>query len=372
MVKSIMRSIKSSIAVIFTLIACSCGKEIITPAEFYVTIDKSTTFKAGEPVKFKLNGEADYYMFYSGEQGHEYCHKNRTEVELEDVRSATLTLSTTPELWGYQGDFVSFWISDTFEGLTGDRETDFATMEAEEAGGMQGWHKLDYVMGPDQTEKTDIFDITPYLGHFCFAVHYKSSYKRPETYTMQGSPTFNISGTLNVDIDGIGERVFRFPMMQREFVFMNHDEQGRPYEIRQSSSNYWTFDYYYASTYNGTTEIRTHMPTEGLTEEEKSELRRARTGGIAFDWTQGDVRFTGTSPGVHHFGVDIWVVYTAMQLNSVERDTGDVVKNLQNDLYKFQYTYDEPGYYKATFHGFNVTVDKRYDTIIEVPLIITE
>ena len=61
-----------------------------------------------------------------------------------------------------------------------------------------------------------------------------------------------------------------------------------------------------------------------------------------------------------------------MQLNSVERDTGDVVKNLQNDLYKFQYTYDEPGYYKATFHGFNVTVDKRYDTIIEVPLIITE
>ena len=87
-----MRRIKSSIAVTIALLACSCGKEIITPADFYVTIDKSTSFKAGEPVKFRLNGEADYYMFYSGEQGHEYSKKDRTVVDINDVKQSVLLL----------------------------------------------------------------------------------------------------------------------------------------------------------------------------------------------------------------------------------------------------------------------------------------
>lgn len=354
------------------LLVC-CKTEIITPVDFYVTLDKKNTLKAGEPVKFDLHGESDYYMFYSGEQGHEYRYKDREEVALADINSASFTISSTPERYGYQGDFISFWLSDSFEGLTGDRETDIATMDAEVADGMSRWKRLDFTPGADFVAQTDEYDISDYLDHFCFAVHYNPSRFRPgSNNTPQQQPLFNMSASLLVDIEGVGTRKFSLPNMERAYVFMNRDEQGRPYEVVQRAYSYWTYSYYYSSVYEGQTEIRTHWPTDSLSDEDKAKLTRVAAGGVAFGWSQGDIRFVGSNANQHHFNTDIWIVYSPIKLNSVERDTGEVIKNLQNDVYKYEYTYAEPGYYKAVFHGFNVTIDKRYDKIIEIPVIITE
>jgi len=66
------------------------------------------------------------------------------------------------------------------------------------------------------------------------------------------------------------------------------------------------------------------------------------------------------------------VIYSPIKLNSIDRDTGEVVKNMENDLSEYSYTYTEPGTYTATFHGFNVTSGQRYDKIVEIPVTITD
>ncbi len=342
------------------LLACSCENELITDVDYYVTVDKSTTFRAGEPVKFVLHGEADNYMFYSGETGHEFRYKDRTVVALEDVRSAKMTLECMPERYGCKGDIMSFWLSKTFDGLTGDRETDIAIMDAEVASGMAQWERLDWTEGPDNTTTSSEFDISDYLSHFCIAIHYNPSHLNPTTGVAQTQGTFNMSGYLDMDVEGVAHRHFSFGDMARVSVFMNRDSEGRMYEVSQGGYGWYVYTYYADRN-----DVHGYITDE-------TPANHTRNGGVAFGWSQGDIRFTGSSAGYHVFDTDIWVVYTPIQLNTVEKDSGEVVKNLQNDLYEYEYTYSEAGYYKATFQGFNVTPDRREEKLVEIPIIISD
>jgi hypothetical protein len=61
-----------------TVIACT--KEKVTAPELEVSTS-SLTYKAGETVTFKLNGNPDNITFYSGEPGHNYEFRDRTTAE---------------------------------------------------------------------------------------------------------------------------------------------------------------------------------------------------------------------------------------------------------------------------------------------------
>jgi len=372
-----MVSVMKKIVIIISalLCICACEKQVITPTDFYVTIDKATKFKAGEPVRFKLNGEADYYMFFSGETGHEYRYKDRTLIDISDVESAQLALETWPDYTTVDRPCpVEFYVSKTFEGLASyeDIDANRAIMKAEVASGMDKWEKLDWTVGPINTKTMTYHDITKYLDHFCFAVHYYCPYKHPTQNKIWGQCSFNLSGSLKVTLKNLPDREFTFGEMDHSFVFMAEDEEGRPWEWTWKNY-YYMYDYYYQSRQDEQrVEIRTHVPSAGLTDEDKKKLSHKNVGGLAFGWNQGDIRFVGAGPNENNFDVDTWVIYSPIKLNSIDRDTGEVVKNMENDLYEYTYTYNEPGTYIATFHGFNVSAEKRYDKTIEIPVIITD
>lgn len=358
------------------LLAGSCSQDIITDVDYYVTLDKSTKFKAGEPVHFKINGDADYLMFYSGEQGHEYRHRNRTEIDYSDIRKAVLKLETYPERYGAKGDVMTFYMSHTFEGLSdfGDKEANMELMQAEIDSGMKNWQKLDWVEGDDLMRTLQEFDLMDYLDHFCIAMHYNPSHYKPDTNppAEQYQASFNISGDLVIDIDGLPQRQFSFQDLNRSFVFMSRDDEGYPYEYALNGW-YYCYDYYYSSSKNDQgREVRRHIPTEGLSDEDKAKLSHQKLGGVGFGAAQGDIRFVGSTANGHHFDADIWVVYDGVKLNSVEKDKGEVVKSLENKINEYSYTYDEPGTYTAVFHGFNVSADVRYDYVVEIPVTITD
>ena len=363
---------------IFAALSCllSCNQDIITPSEFYVTVDKTTKFKAGEPVRFILNGDSDYYMFFSGEQGHEYRYKDRTLIDVSDVNAAELILETWPDYTTAERPCpITFWVSKTFDGLASydDTETNRALMKAEVESGMAGWEQLDWTCGPLGEKTTTVHDISDYLVHFCLAIHYECAYLMPDGKSKWGQCSFNMSGDLKMTLKGLPDREFSFADMDRSFVFMAEDEDGYPYEW--SYKNYYYMFDYYIQTYTDENRVehRTHVPSAGLSDEDKAKLtHRNSIGGVAFGWNQGDIRFVGASANEHNFTVDIWVIYSPIQLNSIDKDSGEVVKNMENDLHEYNYTYEEPGNYVATFHGFNVTADKRYDTIVEIPVTITD
>ena len=45
---------------------------------------KTVTVKKGSPVTFSFDGDPDFISFFSGEIDHEYKHRNRIEMKIED------------------------------------------------------------------------------------------------------------------------------------------------------------------------------------------------------------------------------------------------------------------------------------------------
>jgi hypothetical protein len=70
--------------IIYSLMAiglfASCAKEKVEGQNFEVSTT-SLTYKAGDSVKFKISGNPDNIMFYSGEQGHKYELRKRDSAE---------------------------------------------------------------------------------------------------------------------------------------------------------------------------------------------------------------------------------------------------------------------------------------------------
>ena len=62
---------------------------------------KVITVKKNCPVTFGLEGEPDVITFFSGELGHQYAYRNRTEIPLEDIVSAELKF----KIWAQYGIF---------------------------------------------------------------------------------------------------------------------------------------------------------------------------------------------------------------------------------------------------------------------------
>lgn len=91
---------KSLMTIAFAgLSLASCDKELKeeTAMEVGVVTDSNVSFngntvtvKKGSPVTFSFNGDPDFITFFSGEIGHEYKHRNRTEMKVEVLKSVNL------------------------------------------------------------------------------------------------------------------------------------------------------------------------------------------------------------------------------------------------------------------------------------------
>ena len=70
--------------IIYSLVSigifAACAKEKVGTPNFEVST-ASLTYKAGDSVKFRISGNPDNLMFYSGEQGHKYELRKRDSAD---------------------------------------------------------------------------------------------------------------------------------------------------------------------------------------------------------------------------------------------------------------------------------------------------
>ena len=122
---------KSLMTIAFAgLCLASCDKELKeeTAMEVGVVTDNNVSFngntvtvKKGSPVTFSFNGDPDFITFFSGEIGHEYKHRNRTEMKVEDIEKCELSF----RIWYRYGNASTIkgsthvLVSDQFNGING-------------------------------------------------------------------------------------------------------------------------------------------------------------------------------------------------------------------------------------------------------------
>lgn len=311
-------------AVLAATLATSCEQELLFDASCKVTLDKDNTYKAGEPVIFNISGTSDGITFFSGENGHQYQYRDRTEVPLEDITSIMMTSRIQPR-YG-KDNSLDIYFSDSYEfNLKGDDgEADRAAITAMYEGGMQGWDKV-----YSEDEKLNNwnpyeFDLSKYAGHFCVAFHWHST-SQGQTVTQR---SYWIDASIDVSLKGVNPSSKTLKDMEVISVMMNQERDA-----------YW---------------------------------KNHSNGSVVFNNSAAQYVFQGCSATEFPYDFDVWVISRPIKLNSVSPDKCEIIKNITNKTDSYKYIYDKPGTYLATFVGINETIQGRSEQIKEVRVTITK
>ena len=307
-----MIMIKRLIYTVASLLAMAgCERGLVYPVEYRISLDPSNTYYAGEPVVFNIEGNVDNLLFYSGETGHSYEFADRFYVPVEQVNSCQIIFDIMASYGRPEG--LEIWISNSFEGLKGDDGmADRAAIRDMVEGGMQGWTKVEFEDNGRQTGVS--FPVsTPNMAecaeNLCIAFHW-----RPSAYldNPTGIPmdTYFVNGVVTVNIEGVNPVQHNLKTLMGTALMM--DESIDPYLI--SSGN----------------------------------------GSIRLD-TDNDISFSGGYVDEIKHSCEGWIFSYPRAFNVTSPDRGVVIKNLQNYMHSYEYTFNEAGTYTVTFVGTNAT-----------------
>ena len=317
------------ISILFAGVLClaSCQHDVIYEVDYNITLDGENTYYAGDPVKFNITGDVENLLFYSGETGSQYIYKDRYEVPVEDVLSANLHLDIRGR-YGYIADYeaLEIWVSKEFPGINGnsDPDGDRAIVKKMVEDGMPGWYKLPFSdVNKDQFFDYD-FPMNEYLSNLCIAFHW-----RPKDPALT-QRTYWINGKITLEMQGTEPSEMTLTDLGFKSLMMN--------------------------------------------EEVDAYKKNAGNGSIRFDnaVNAGEICYQGCSGNVLTYAIDGWVFTTPRPLNKVANDKGIVIKNLQNYMHEYVYTWDKPGTYKVTFVGRNENYASSSEQVFEYTITILE
>jgi hypothetical protein len=310
--------------IIFTALLAlmvSCQHKPDFDQDFHITLDGGNTYVVGEPVRFNINGNIDNILFYSGEPGSEYEHRDRYMLTKDEIKSATLTLDIQARYKGgeYNGG-LDIYVTDQFDGLLwNDGQQDRTTVQSMLENGMQGWRKLEYVPGASEEWVNLECDVTGLTDNFAMAVHWHPEVGQWGKYMMNCDLVVQpVTGDqeLVYDIKDMGLNVLNMP------------EDYKPYKSDSA------------------------------------------VGFICFSSTEAEVGFMGSTSITYQ--LDSWMFSIPAPVGRLEGDTGFVVKNLQSERDFFEYRWEKSGMYKVVFVCVDYSAGEGRRIISEFNINIVE
>lgn len=331
----------------------SCDKElkVDTALEVGVMTDnnvnfdgKTVTIKKGSPVTFTFTGGPDFITFYSGEVGSEYKHRNRTEMQVEDIEKCELSF----RLWYRYGNkntingSTHVLVSDKFGGLNGNNvEQDKQSVESCEWTEVFAQDELPTgVNSKEETpesSKTFTYQLSSYLAkEVTIAIHYNpidNSATMPQLNVMD----MNISAKFK---NGKGTEIpakdFGFSPLNLVYDLTKLSESHKDV-LKKALGN-------------------VKMSDEEMNNEENAKkLPYIQVGGqIADFWGTSDLnrlQIAGGSKGTTM--ADTWLISSPVLLGICDPDAGQNIKNMSQGLEIYKYTYENAGTYTATFVAKN-------------------
>lgn len=322
------------------LLFAGCQQKLVDDLNYRVSLADGNTFVAGQPVTFQIDGDVDNLLFFSGEDGHQYKYRNRTSIDdMSLVNKASLSLELQGR-YGYRawekGDKTAT-VNDeqlfiyvlktgkTFAGLTGnDKEADMALLESLEAeGGLDDWERIPYTDMKEYEQKYSPaleVDLKEHLDNFVIAFHWvpKNDDNKYRWWWFKG--------LMNIDIQGFEKTERTLPQFGFTFYMKNVDN---PYAVSNVTGP---------------------------------------NGSIILGSAAADIQFRGGK--VENYTPEVWAFSTPMSLNKVDKDTGVVIKYIQNYLPTYSYTFDKPGTYEVTFVGSNVSINSEAHDVQTVKVTI--
>lgn len=311
----------------------SCQHDVIYEADYNVTLDEENTYYVGEPVKFNIDGEVDNIVFYSGESGSQYMYKDRYQVSAADVESVKLEMNYEPQ-YGLKGGLKVYY-TNTFDGLSGNDQTADRQKLSDMSADMTGWVEMPWTEGNSKIEVKHTYDIPLEMyENLSLAFYWEPVFK-----ANNAQRTYLVSGKFLLGMKGLKDPIpVSLKNMNFTSVMMNTE-----YE-----------DAY--KTDNGKGSILLNGTMKFTTSKEVAE--------IVFRGFDKD----------HAFGSKGWLIgnLPKMDVIAVDPDKGTVIKNLQNYLHSYEYTWTEPGTYEVAFVGRNENYASASEQVVKYKITILE
>lgn len=296
----------------------------------------------GTPITFRLEGDADYVTFFSGENGHKYVNRERTFIEMEQVESSVLSFDVAA-LYGNAENIFQILVSEEFTGLyKNDFNKDVELVEN------TTWSELipqsELPQKSQSNPSTAVFthfdvDMKPFFGkNVTLAIHYQG---QDETQTQSRIDFKNMKIATNLKngtVIEIPAGQFGFTPLNIAYYTLFTDKQ-RTYglssllnKFQDASGNWLDNMLQYGSVTNG---------AQGLWN-----LNQISVGTLQMNSTpkKDDSKGGGNWPLNNS-----WLVSDYLAVNACEPDQGVAVKNISTVVDEYEYTYNEVGTYTATF-----------------------
>lgn len=297
--------------------------------KFDVVADKMVT-TVGEPVTFSFDGNPNFITLYSGEDGHRYAYRNRTELDPSEIESTTLSFKVQSQ-YGKQTDAFHVYLSKDFPGLTkkdtiGDRKLiqEHAWDEITEACGLAG--------ADGKTVTVKNFDLSAYQGGLTLAFRFMGN--------TQTTPQRTITVT--------------------GLVLKNTLINGSVTEVTGANMSFSCFDINPSNLDNNCYKT----VTSGSIVQGTWSLINLKDNKIIMQGGK-DTQATWADN-------DDWLITNSMKLNACNPDVGENVKDINRRVSSYSHTFSKAGTYTVTFLAGNSNVEGTKEVVKELTIEVKE
>jgi hypothetical protein len=306
----------------------ACDETTVVNPDFSVKIDDAQVVekigdtlicKKTDNLKFKIQGNPDMLVFYSGQMGSEYKHRDRTEID----GSPSMTFQTTLT-FGTQFTSLKVYLSSTFPGITRNEAEDRVNIA-----NMNYWQEITSQCNlpttknaPNNVTNTPKIDLSEYKGKPLYIA-------------------FQVAGPNG------NESTWRIDNLKIINNYNNKDIEVGTFK----TIGFTAFDFY--------AETDPYLNNGNTTDKVN---RRWNLTTVANNYITG-----GASNGSTTVINDDWAISTKIDLTKTFPDIGTAIKGFDNaPLEEFEFPYNVPGTYIITFVGSNTLYNQRKETIKEL------
>ncbi|MEX2232857.1 MAG: DUF5017 domain-containing protein [Cyclobacteriaceae bacterium] len=339
------------------LLLASCETEIETP-DFQVSTE-SSTYQAGQPVRFILDGHADMISFYSGEPTKEYSYRQGRVIEITD-EGGTLVF-TSAVTGGTQAGQLTFLASTNFDG----NYDNLASVQAAD------WVDITdrFTFGTSATFLTsttqDISDLLVPGGPIYFAYRYVT---KPQvanglarTWMIQGfllksKTLFNGAELTIADQANAGFRI------------VDQDPENAPSRSSITTSRVSLLGNIYKDPADPIYDPENPIyDPENPIYDPESPLYQPAT--VRPDFVPYDPNSPYNDPQTENWAVSKPIYFNKVDLGP---DWSTALKGIANSrLEEYAYVYTKPGTYTAHFVAINASIEGRKEVVKEITITIT-
>lgn len=323
----------------------SCENELVQDVELDIAIEtndnvqfdgKTITVKQGTPIPFKVGGDPDFLTFFSGEAGKKYAYRDRTVVDPNEIESSILSFGLEKKWGASTTSMFEVMLSDEFPGLyLNDFEAD--SIQVEEYYNNNKWQMIVTNNDMPELNKTKNYniDLTNYLGK---RITLAARYEGLANTAVQSRVTFLNLQIINKMTDG-SETTLTASSLGLTPVNMLNKHNLSDQAKMTSNREYGTFN---ASDIAGIWNFKSMTSFY-----------------IQSTPAAGPLKYS-------------WLVSSLFVPNGCTPDSGTAIKSLHQRLNAYNYTYNTPGTYTATFVATNGNYKQETSVVKEYTVVVTE